>query len=80
VKGKQENGVGNKLSVTRPQNTGLHEQYKPCRLMCTARLPVIFYHKVGDVRYGDRVVSLFSGEHVLSQAIYMVVFVWCNYN
>jgi len=23
------------------QNTGLHEQYKPCRLMCTARLPVV---------------------------------------
>ena len=29
------------MSVTWLHNTGLYEQYKPCRLMCKARLPVV---------------------------------------
>jgi len=39
--GKTGEWSGYPVSVTWLQNTGLHEQYKPYRLMCTVRLPVV---------------------------------------
>jgi len=40
----------------------------------------VFYPSKGRMRYKDQVASLFIGEHILSQRIYVVGFVWimCN--
>ena len=56
--GEAREWSGKPVSVTWQQNTGLHEQDKPCRLMCTARLPIVHWTDapadLGLVRFAER--------------------------
>jgi hypothetical protein len=63
--------------------TGLHEQYKPCRLMCTARLPVVDWTDApadlnGLVRLAERRNLVLRVCHHISNAGYYLGVLFCK--
>jgi len=73
---------GWQVSVTWLHNTGLHEQYKPCRLMCTVGLPAVDWtdspaNLNGLVRLAERrnVVSAHVPSHFKRS---LTLLKWCS--
>jgi len=70
---------GEPVSVTWQQNTGLHEQYKPCRLIRTPRLPVVDWTDApadlnGLVRLAEDEIWFLRMCHHISNAVYRSCF------